>query len=213
MRGQRSATSEKGTKPRIIPARAGPTGPIAIPCRPGPDHPRSCGANVAQRAAERGSTGSSPLVRGQLVSLNTGVYPLRIIPARAGPTDFHTPHAPPNTDHPRSCGANPRSSRGPRGLRGSSPLVRGQRRHDQHQRLAARIIPARAGPTYRQIDDPKSDSDHPRSCGANADNLRYRRLHPGSSPLVRGQLVFVATANMMRRIIPARAGPTPNSLS
>ena len=168
VRGQRKPTDRYGVSFRIIPARAGPTGPIAIPCRPGPDHPRSCGANVAQRAAERGSTGSSPLVRGQLVSLNTGVYPLRIIPARAGPTDFHTPHAPPNTDHPRSCGANPRSSRGPRGLRGSSPLVRGQHAGPRQGPRPRRIIPARAGPTQSAPIAPRNRTDHPRSCGANA---------------------------------------------
>ena len=50
---------------RIIPARAGPTGPEGSQEPPPPDHPRSCGANSGPVIVSLHQRGSSPLVRGQ----------------------------------------------------------------------------------------------------------------------------------------------------
>ena len=55
-----------------------------------------------------------------------------------------------------------------------------------------------------------SAPDHPRSCGANAPlSLSYSNER-GSSPLVRGQRPIPSSPTRTRRIIAARAGPTPS---
>ena len=71
---------------RIIPARAGPTCAGRRTRRYNPDHPRSCGANLCRAANSEIQSGSSPLVRGQRDRHRILVVPVRIIPARAGPT-------------------------------------------------------------------------------------------------------------------------------
>ena len=91
--------------------------------------------------------GSSPLVRGQLLSATLRRMPGRIIPARAGPTRLYILLISRAPDHPRSCGANPPESLGALTLPGSSPLVRGQQFQPVQVNLIGRIIPARAGPT------------------------------------------------------------------
>ncbi len=95
-----------------------------------------------------------------------------------------------------------------KGISGSSPLVRGQRRLFRFARRTGRIIPARAGPTRLLPRRSCPLPDHPRSCGANQNHEPRRHAEVGSSPLVRGQLPVVQLQSVGRRIIPARAGPT-----
>ena len=167
MRGQRGLHLRVAVARRIIPARAGPTLFPAWSCR-----------HLA---------GSSPLVRGQRRFRLVGHAQGRIIPARAGPT----PSAPwwprCRADHPRSCGANVYPSVYGSGLYGSSPLVRGQPRSGYCRDSSVRIIPARAGPTFRIVRLGLGATDHPRSCGANGMVPVPRITSYGSSPLVRGQ--------------------------
>ena len=172
------------------------------------DHPRSCGANYVYSTRGVFGRGSSPLVRGQHSCDPTPSSPLRIIPARAGPTRGGRPHCNCGTDHPRSCGANFGLMYVAVPVTGSSPLVRGQPATDNVAAGDVRIIPARAGPTYITVDFDRASTDHPRSCGANQRRFRRRFFRCGSSPLVRGQLRIVAGSRMHLRIIPARAGPT-----
>ena len=168
MRGQRVDHGVVIHRGRIIPARAGPTSPRGGCMSCHADHPRSCGANTPRLAVRIAIFGSSPLVRGQPRLAHT--------PARYAP------------DHPRSCGANEtRHSRVPR-WSGSSPLVRGQPPEYAKITRLYRIIPARAGPTYRLSCTKSSPTDHPRSCGANAVFVIAACGMNGSSPLVRGQL-------------------------
>ena len=69
--------------------------------------------------------------------------------------------------------------------------MRGQLAADLVQKMADRIIPARAGPTELTEAMQRPSSDHPRSCGANHRIMCYRIVDAGSSPLVRGQLYHV----------------------
>ena len=71
-----------------------------------------------------------------------------------------------------------------------------------------RIIPARAGPTYRYTVQTHHRTDHPRSCGANWMIPARTCTRCGSSPLVRGQQDVLMNYDDPFRIIPARAGPT-----
>ena len=132
----------------------------------------------------------------------------RIIPARAGPTERCRAMPGDWTDHPRSCGANAMIAISPPEICGSSPLVRGQHSGVFRRVAKIRIIPARAGPTAQTHFTVMSDSDHPRSCGANAVcDIGCKRCC-GSSPLVRGQRNHPPPLSRRYRIIPARAGPT-----
>ena len=173
-----------------------------------PDHPRSCGANQFAFDAVLVTSGSSPLVRGQLTVFRVMEAIRRIIPARAGPTRPPPRRSCPLPDHPRSCGANLRGLRWIVRVGGSSPLVRGQPLPYSQSPFALRIIPARAGPTTLMLDAATQWTDHPRSCGANATDTEFWLCLCGSSPLVRGQRIVPAALAWPLRIIPARAGPT-----
>ena len=70
--------------PRIIPARAGFTGPCRACPRPAPDHPRSRGVYGACIMIGSLTGGSSPLARGLLVAMHDSNVCGGIIPARAG---------------------------------------------------------------------------------------------------------------------------------
>ena len=171
-------------------------------------HPRSCGANDGKGAAQVREDGSSPLVRGQRRFYHSTQLYGRIIPARAGPTSPCPLYRPQATDHPRSCGANAIAGVYDKIHLGSSPLVRGQQANTYGSQTTARIIPARAGPTYRGTTSGGTGSDHPRSCGANGQVRVHFNDAFGSSPLVRGQPHALQGLQVTGRIIPARAGPT-----
>ena len=208
VRGQRRQGRGPGARGRIIPARAGPTTFCPAIYALKTDHPRSCGANAYYQSRSAHQSGSSPLVRGQRRFYHSTQLYGRIIPARAGPTSpcpLYRPQAP---DHPRSCGANAIAGVYDKIHLGSSPLVRGQQANTYGSQTTARIIPARAGPTYRGTTSGGTGSDHPRSCGANGQVRVHFNDAFGSSPLVRGQPHALQGLQVTGRIIPARAGPT-----
>ena len=93
---------------------------------------------------------------------------------------------------------------------GSSPRVRGKLVLLALPSRPIRIIPARAGQTWRRASSTPCPTDHPRACGAN--NWRSTGKGPsyGSSPRVRGKLTGSVKEDfsMNGRIIPARAGQT-----
>ena len=152
-------------------------------------------------------------MRGQQLEERRAACDVRIIPARAGPTSSHEVLCICPLDHPRSCGANDVNEIKQLIADGSSPLVRGQRSRLELPLVFVRIIPARAGPTTSSDALTVSETDHPRSCGANCVMQRFERVQQGSSPLVRGQLRLFNKINIMVRIIPARAGPTHHTSS
>ncbi len=147
VRGQHNRMRWSFNDIRIIPARAGPTPIIVFPRAQLADHPRSCGANVFVCCVLYCSYGSSPLVRGQHNRMRWSFNDIRIIPARAGPTPIIVFPRAQLADHPRSCGANCLRREMAAIRYGSSPLVRGQPCPKAKRTHAARIIPARAGPT------------------------------------------------------------------
>ena len=134
---------------RIIPARAGQTRGRTAAANWRTDHPRACGANVPSGSQNIAQTGSSPRVRGKLDDVGiTGAIP-RIIPARAGQTNWHEYSSLSYSDHPRACGANSSLLFDGFSCAGSSPRVRGKHRGLSRARRQRRIIPARAGQTVR----------------------------------------------------------------
>ena len=127
VRGKRRWRCGRLPSSRIIPASAGQT--LSPGCWPGypSDHPRECGANVADLVDDRPRHGSSPRVRGKPVAC----------PGWAGPA----------ADHPRECGANILERPNGLSICGSSPRVRGKQFMSDFLSDGVRIIPASAGQT------------------------------------------------------------------
>ena len=112
---------------------------------------------------------------------------------------------------PRLCGEySPEKHIRPKNV-GSSPLARGILNRCVCKSYISRIIPACAGNT-------KSDKycqnlywDHPRLCGEYAEGMALKDCLIGSSPLVRGILLFDILRSSTLRIIPACAGNTASN--
>ena len=177
-----------GDHPRSCGEHPSCTGPAAARSR---DHPRSCGEHILWECTECGHEGSSPLVRGA-----------RCRSARSLCQRW---------DHPRSCGEHRLVLAGHRQGRGSSPLVRGAPSRCARCASWTRIIPARAGSTFRQGRAHLPARDHPRSCGEHARYWQTCRPEEGSSPLVRGAHDIRVHDMRQTGIIPARAGSTSSA--
>ena len=78
-------------------------------------------------------------------------------------------------------------------------------------RAVFRIIPARAGFTWRGWGVPPMGTDHPRSRGVYYKDTVECIYMIGSSPLARGLLSPSPILSPTQRIIPARAGFTMRS--
>ena len=167
VRGKPGAGLEISFIRRIIPARAGQTPRSKGILDPKSDHPRACGANPDSSWTRRSPFGSSPRVRGKPAHGVMVEAELRIIPARAGQTPGC--RCPPvrRSDHPRACGANQVHSVFFPSQVGSSPRVRGKPGAGLEISFIRRIIPARAGQTWRADASTTACPDHPRACGAN----------------------------------------------
>ena len=167
MRGKLEVCSRRVVWRRIIPAHAGQTKITHLSNVFSTDHPRTCGANGTRVAISGQDSGSSPHMRGKQAAGVLEHAALRIIPAHAGQTDRFLVPLGPNTDHPRTCGANCMPCCTSPLAVGSSPHMRGKLR--SHIRIVAleRIIPAHAGQTRAMRAAAAFTSDHPRTCGAN----------------------------------------------
>ena len=173
------------------------------------DHPRSRGVYAVPTTSDQWDEGSSPLARG-LQSTRAGIARrARIIPARAGFTEYRRLRRTRSRDHPRSRGVYRWWDQDEFVWAGSSPLARGLRRPRPAAFPETRIIPARAGFTSSLGRWRASPPDHPRSRGVYLRADAACRLREGSSPLARGLPVVVFVDVVVEGIIPARAGFTP----
>ena len=151
VRGKQIRAAGHETGRRIIPARAGQTVWRSTRSRRPADHPRACGANLCWRAPMSAVRGSSPRVRGKRTTQVPHMQAARIIPARAGQTQYSRLFRRARPDHPRACGANSAMAASIIWVSGSSPRVRGKRRQGREARRQRRIIPARAGQTLVRV--------------------------------------------------------------
>ena len=133
---------------------------------------------------------------------------MRIIPARAGFTANTNTSSWGRRDHPRSRGVYCDWPGCKERLDGSSPLARGLRGLSLRIYRESRIIPARAGFTWRNWATAPNRSDHPRSRGVYGPGVVSRPATGGSSPLARGLQRIDFPEECDDRIIPARAGFT-----
>ena len=155
------------------------------------DHPRSCGEYSCRFYDMPVNIGSSPLMRGIQSWKDAILLSVRIIPAHAGNTTYLRGDYTYDCNHPRSCGEYTQDPMVLRWMRGSSPLMRGIQRKYPVNLLRIGIIPAHAGNTHLQTNQPIFQKDHPRSCGEYFAGTYLETSEPGSSPLMRGILITV----------------------
>ncbi len=186
VRGTRGEELRLFLAARFIPACAGNAMSYRIPGTGYSVHPRVCGERAPGGDLFIVDRGSSPRVRGTLVSSATIIFASRFIPACAGnaPTIWGVVGFEPV--HPRVCGERRSSVTTATGTYGSSPRVRGTRR--------SRI---RCG---------KCRTVHPRVCVERRAAFILSTGGNGSSPRVRGTHSWSAAAATMDRFIPACAG-------
>ena len=192
----------------LIPARAGKTGPGSGMAHAGGAHPRACGENLPGPRHPTTPLGSSPRVRGKRQLPQPRRQGTRLIPARAGKTDWRPAATRRQPAHPRACGENAAQEVFPGPRPGSSPRVRGKRVGQRFEGPADRLIPARAGKTRSRSRRAGPVPAHPRACGENHGLGPGGGPHLGSSPRVRGKLGRVLLPERRGGLIPARAGKT-----
>ena len=132
---------------RFIPACAGNTALVPHQRRTPPVHPRVCGEHACIPAARTTYSGSSPRMRGTLPGYRNLGHRHRFIPAYAGNTCAVTQSGWFVAVHPRVCGEHLPPSILHCIECGSSPRMRGTRRHEQQMPGVVRFIPAYAGNT------------------------------------------------------------------
>ena len=152
--------------------------------------------------------GSSPRMRGALVSNAMQHVHLRIIPADAGSTPARTCKPYPTGDHPRGCGEHTVTRVCGLGVTGSSPRMRGALRITLGDGHGRGIIPADAGSTQVPHTLEICPEDHPRGCGEHISGTPMPLARRGSSPRMRGARPTRSSSSTPRRIIPADAGST-----
>ncbi len=128
-----------------IPARAGESGRWTAQLLTAWAYPRSRGGITLAPPRSQSSRGLSPLARGNLPSPRIKANPLRPIPARAGESYSATSSALIFAAYPRSRGGIASRTFFCAGVKGLSPLARGNPEGEYAKALAIRPIPARAG--------------------------------------------------------------------
>ena len=200
----RAMTSHNGR--RFIPARAGNRLANDPGCSDPAVHPRACGEQVLILGPCDKHVGSSPRVRGTVVTDVEARIRNRFIPARAGNSRRSTKASPQRAVHPRACGEQLVRA----GVRlqniGSSPRVRGTDDPALAVEHVRRFIPARAGNSGSGDSGLLDDAVHPRACGEQDDFPKFTSTVIGSSPRVRGTAPIRPYRNRQHRFIPARAG-------
>ena len=147
VRGRRRRGGESGRPSRLIPAGAGQTRTLATAQMTDRAHPRGCGADSSCSATNSNCSGSSPRVRGRLLSHAYCVQAVGLIPAGAGQTGGGRRCAVRARAHPRGCGADPLAPPISKFTPGSSPRVRGRHALLHLTQRVNRLIPAGAGQT------------------------------------------------------------------
>ena len=95
---------------------------------------------------------------------------------------------------------------------GSSPRVRGKLAEIEVTEALSRLIPARAGKTWGMFSLTTAMKAHPRACGENSLVIPASKRMVGSSPRVRGKPSTTKGMKRHERLIPARAGKTPQAV-
>ena len=125
MRGSQEGFTLSDFKKGIIPAHAGLTCFGFFSSGGFWDHPRACGAHKRWSSLSTSCRGSSPRMRGSLLSATPRSTAIGIIPAHAGLTSWASCSWTWKRDHPRACGAHILKMAAEKSRLGSSPRMRG----------------------------------------------------------------------------------------
>ena len=208
LRGTHPALPRATASVRFIPAPAGNTNSAMMPPISLPVHPRACGEHSDSRPAGTVIVGSSPRLRGTLLSLPQTHLTVRFIPAPAGNTRRATFSRWFPSVHPRACGEHLIRYYERAWEIGSSPRLRGTRTQSAGTPGQGRFIPAPAGNTFRSPLPLSCFSVHPRACGEHRRGRLQSRPDTGSSPRLRGTRQADPVGEAAERFIPAPAGNT-----
>ena len=165
-----------------------------------------CGEQPIHFSHTQPSPGSPPRVRGTVAGLPFVAVFNGITPACAGNSACRPGSWGHMEDHPRVCGEQGAGDL-VQGLPvGSPPRVRGTGKWQKCLGLKNRITPACAGNSllFRRIRN--GIRDHPRVCGEQVLQHRWRRFYLGSPPRVRGTANTTRAGTTPARITPACAG-------
>ena len=110
--------------------------------------------------------------------------------------------------HPHVCGEHYPVRDAEAYTVGSSPRMRGTRRHPHHQPHRKRLIPTYAGNTHSGITTIERSWAHPHVCGEHPRRALPNKSSQGSSPRMRGTLRDAALAVWDEGLIPTYAGNT-----
>ena len=167
-----------------------------------------CGEHYSGPGGWSYRSGSSPRVRGTLLSPKPRRATLRFIPACAGNTLNQRTTTSGKTVHPRVCGEHPDLAISSSISSGSSPRVRGTQQTGRTWNALARFIPACAGNTGTRQFEVTTITVHPRVCGEHAVWMPVPKIRFISSPRVRGTRPQHLRLVPRARFIPACAGNT-----
>jgi len=206
VRGTASFCTPKKEAHRFIPAGAGNRRSSSPRNGQMPVHPRGCGEQIAYRAAEKPTRGSSPRVRGTDDNMARAADMGRFIPAGAGNSPVSQIACSAFAVHPRGCGEQKLERAERVNAAGSSPRVRGTVTPAPPALAAWRFIPAGAGNRCRRSCRLYPGAVHPRGCGEQTTITRQCRRRGGSSPRVRGTAAQCHDRWPVGRFIPAGAG-------
>ena len=168
--------------------------------------PACAGNSNCLRFLPKKKPGSSPRVRGTVIRYGDRTHYIRFIPACAGNSAHYNKPRPGKPVHPRVCGEQRSSIRGPTMLFGSSPRVRGTVRISKFLVVIRRFIPACAGNSPLSLAGLLLRAVHPRVCGEQAIRGTIAAASAGSSPRVRGTGRLRGLNHRRARFIPACAG-------
>ena len=201
---QASQQGENGSSPRMRGTRQA-DGLQLDDCR---FIPAYAGNTLTPRETERLQGGSSPRMRGTQRCQPRPALIGRFIPAYAGNTSACRRHCRVRAVHPRVCGEHRSLGVTKSGRGGSSPRMRGTPITKGRQMGTIRFIPAYAGNTARDPQQPRGSAVHPRVCGEHSRRISPRAASTGSSPRMRGTREPHRARRIPRRFIPAYAGNT-----
>ena len=208
VRGRRYAVAIFAMSSRSIPACAGKTRRALSIVRRIKVDPRVCGEDKFTRSFTRTFTGRSPRVRGRPDPAGHALGRHGSIPACAGKTfEALTTEKVKEVD-PRVCGEDRSDPDRPRPGWGRSPRVRGRPVQAQLWNIDGRSIPACAGKTCQNLNEPRATTVDPRVCGEDLASVQALTISPGRSPRVRGRPVHREGTESRARSIPACAGKT-----
>ena len=207
-RGKREFKRDEPVRVGLIPARAGKTSGPRVVLSASWAHPRAGGENLPTSRTGTGSCGSSPRGRGKREVRGRSRPLRRLIPARAGKTQWRAANRSIVRAHPRAGGENCYNTSGNRGVTGSSPRGRGKPIPHLLDGSNVGLIPARAGKTSAHSRMSRPSRAHPRAGGENTTQNVPFLLSMGSSPRGRGKHRVPPRMRLRRRLIPARAGNT-----